>query len=84
MIKYLKVAGKVLTILGVAFDAVFLIYEIVDVAKQRAEFQKYVWSYINSFYNSNLHSQSNQGSVCSSLFCKENSTIYSGNSIICE
>ncbi|PAV22942.1 hypothetical protein PNOK_0000900 [Pyrrhoderma noxium] len=40
MIKYLKVAGKVLTILGVAFDAVFLIYEIVDGAKQRAEFQK--------------------------------------------
>ena len=36
MIKYLKVAGKVLTILGVAFDAVFLIYEIVDGAKQRA------------------------------------------------
>ncbi|KAF8656312.1 hypothetical protein AX16_002614 [Volvariella volvacea WC 439] len=38
--KVLKVAGTVLSVLGIALDAIMLIYEAIDGAKQREEFQQ--------------------------------------------
>ncbi|PFH49019.1 hypothetical protein AMATHDRAFT_41834 [Amanita thiersii Skay4041] len=39
-LKVLKVAGKVLKILGLVLDGITFIYEVVDGAKQRSEFQE--------------------------------------------
>ncbi|KAF8650921.1 hypothetical protein AX16_005020 [Volvariella volvacea WC 439] len=38
--KVFKVAGQILSVLGIALDAIVLIYEIVDGAKQREELRK--------------------------------------------
>ncbi|KAF8650928.1 hypothetical protein AX16_005026 [Volvariella volvacea WC 439] len=38
--KVLKIAGEVLSVLGIALDAILLIYEAIDGAKQREQFQQ--------------------------------------------
>lgn len=49
--KVLKVAGKILAALGFAFEAINLIYEAIDGAHQREQFQQYDFS---SFLHSGL------------------------------